>query len=477
MMPSLSRVWLVAFLTLALLPAIHTSAQTAAPADAGVESVATSSTADLKAALAELAKLQKDIEADKVARVQEINRLEQQAIERRGDLQKIERFQENQLLELNQLKSQVKARTEEVKFLEALVAEYARAFRTRTHVIETERLDPLLKRFDQASASVDLSPADKLKAKGDLLTASLQRIRALAGGERFEARVLAASGRLEKGSVAQFGPIAVFASAESDTVGLVQQELNKADPSVFAFPPALVDGTRQLTTTGTGTLGVDPTLGNAIKIASVRETLVEHFLKGGVVMWPMLLLALAALVVAGIKWVQLARTPLASAADLQKVVDQLNSGNATAALTHARTIPGPAGQLLVAAVEHADEKKEYIEEVLYEHMLNTKPRLESLIPFLGLTAAAAPLLGLLGTVTGMISTFQMISVFGTGDPRTMSSGISEALITTEYGLYIAIPAVLAHAFLNRKAKGILGSMEQTAVGFINALPERDEVSL
>jgi biopolymer transport protein ExbB len=105
-------------------------------------------------------------------------------------------------------------------------------------------------------------------------------------------------------------------------------------------------------------------------------------------------------------------------------------------------------------------------------MLAAKPGLESLLPFIALTAAAAPLLGLLGTVTGMISTFNMISLFGTGDPKTLSGGISEALITTEFGLYVAIPAVLAHAFLSRKAKGVLGSMEQTAVGFINGVPDK-----
>jgi biopolymer transport protein ExbB len=188
------------------------------------------------------------------------------------------------------------------------------------------------------------------------------------------------------------------------------------------------------------------------------------------VMWPILLLALAALGVALVKWIQLSRLRLATPADLQAVLDQIKQGNRSAAGARARSIPGPAGVLLAAAVDHVDEKKEYIEEILYERMLNAKPRLEALLPFIALTAAAAPLLGLLGTVTGMISTFNMISLFGTGDPRTLSSGISEALITTEWGLYVAIPAVMLHALLSRRVKGILASMEETAVGFINGIP-------
>ena len=71
----------------------------------------------------------------------------------------------------------------------------------------------------------------------------------------------------------------------------------------------------------------------------------------------------------------------------------------------------------------------------------------------------------------MINTFNLISVFGTGDPRMLSSGISEALITTMYGLIVAIPALLLHAVVSRKAKGLLGSMEQAAVAFVNGTPK------
>ncbi|HMO65457.1 MAG TPA: MotA/TolQ/ExbB proton channel family protein, partial [Verrucomicrobiota bacterium] len=168
------------------------------------------------------------------------------------------------------------------------------------------------------------------------------------------------------------------------------------------------------------------------------------------------------------------RVRLATPMDVQQVLRALEQGNEQKAREHGRAVPGPAGEMLVAAMDHLDEKKEYIEEVMYERMLATKPRLEALLPFIALTATAAPLLGLLGTVTGMISTFSLISLFGTGDPRTLSSGISEALVTTKWGLLIAIPAVLIYAFLNRKAKGLLASMEQTAVSFINGLPERRE---
>jgi hypothetical protein len=92
-----------------------------------------------------------------------------------------------------------------------------------------------------------------------------------------------------------------------------------------------------------------------------------------------------------------------------------------------------------------------------------------MLPFVAICAASAPLLGLLGTVTGIISTFKLITVFGSGDVKTLSSGISQALITTEFGLIVAIPSLLLHAFLSRKARGVVNQMETAAVAFANQI--------
>ena len=80
-------------------------------------------------------------------------------------------------------------------------------------------------------------------------------------------------------------------------------------------------------------------------------------------------------------------------------------------------------------------------------------------------AAIAPLLGLLGTVTGMIDTFHVITVYGTGDPRMMSGGISEALVTTQLGLAVAVPIMILHHFLERRVDKILSDMEEKGTSF------------
>jgi biopolymer transport protein ExbB len=175
-----------------------------------------------------------------------------------------------------------------------------------------------------------------------------------------------------------------------------------------------------------------------------------------------------------VKWIQFSRVRLATESDLQTVLKHIETEKPDLALSHAKKIPGIAGELLATAVQHVDEKKEYIEEILYEKMLGARTRLERGLPFLALTATTGPLLGLLGTVTGMIATFKLISSFGSGDPKMLASGISEALMATATGMGVAIPSLLLHAFLSRKAKSILGSMEQTAVGFVNGVPQDDK---
>jgi biopolymer transport protein ExbB len=327
---------------------------------------------------------------------------------------------------------------------------------------------------DKAGATADLSLGEKFSERSILLTTALKRQEAVLGGELFEGRALDKQGLVQKGNIALFGPVAMFANSSGSTVGLLQQEMNKADPTVMPLDKEMSEAGRQLVTSGTGQLALDATLGNASKLAALKESLYEKVEKGGLAMIPLLGIGVAALLVAAFKWVQLSRVRLVTEADLQKVLRHLENRENQKALALARGISGLAGDLLATAIEHVDEKKEYIEEIVYEKMLGARAKLERGIAFLALSATTGPLLGLLGTVMGMIATFKLISSFGSGDPKLLAAGISEALICTATGMAVAIPALLFHAFLSRKAKGIIGSMEQTAVGFINGLPEGEK---
>ncbi|MFO1487244.1 MAG: MotA/TolQ/ExbB proton channel family protein [Verrucomicrobiota bacterium] len=429
---------------------------------------------DLESAGAELSATRQDIEKERLPMARKVTELEQALIQRRADLAKAQRFQENQLVELNALKADAKRQADEVKYIDSLITEYARAFRSRLNFIEEPRYKSVLDDVEAAAAGADVTPIEKFSRRAQLLATALDRAERAQGGELFEGKALDKQGLVQSGKVAVFGPVAVFAGSAGSAAGLLQQELNKADPTIAQLDGQLVEASRELVNSGKGKLILDPTLGNAFKLSAMKETLFEKFAKGGLVMIPLLGLGFSALALAFIKWLQLARVRLATETDLQTVLGHIEKNDADSALRHARSIPGVAGDLLVTAVEHADEKKEYIEEVLYEKMLGARTRLERGLPFLALTATTGPLLGLLGTVTGMIATFKLISSFGSGDPKMLAAGISEALMATATGMGVAIPALLLHAFLSRKAKSILGSMEQTAVGFVNGVPQEDK---
>ena len=439
-----------------------------------LDSVATGAAADLQKATTDLSTVRQQVEVERLPTARNISELEQRLIDRRAELAKTQRFQENQLVELNALKADAKRQSDEVKYIDSLLTEYARAFRSRLSFIEEPRYAKMLDAVDRAAASADLSPGDKFTQRAVLLATALQRAESAQGGELIEGKALDKKGLVNQGRVALVGPVAVFASSSGGGAGLLQQELNKADPTIAQLDKTLEDASRTLATTGRGELVLDPTLGNAFKLSALNEGLFERLKKGGIIMVPLLGLGLAAILLALFKWIQFSRVRLATEADLQKVLKHLENQEHEPALRHARGIPGMAGELLAAAVAHAEEKKEYIEEILYEKMLGARTRLERGLPFLALAATTGPLLGLLGTVTGMIATFRLISSFGSGDPKMLAAGISEALICTATGMAVAIPALLFHAFLTRRAKGIIGSMEQTAVGFVNGVPQSEE---
>jgi biopolymer transport protein ExbB len=355
-----------------------------------------------------------------------------------------------------------------------LLIEYAARFETRIHVAEVTRYAEVVAESKLAPSRGDASPAARLAGQLALLDASLERLLENVGGTRYAGKALTPAGRLESGQYALLGPVAFFASDDSANAGVAELRLGSPQPRSIELGDRHAPAIRSLAAQGAGEVPIDPTGGNALKIAEQRDSVVGHMLKGGPVMIPILLLGLTATVIAVLKWLQLARIHGVTPMDLQKVLAHLRRGERDAAEGLARKVRGPVGDLLAAAVAHAREQKDYLEEVLYEKMIEARPKLERLLPVIALTAAAAPLLGLLGTVTGMINTFNMITIFGAGDPRTLSGGISEALITTEFGLIVAIPALLLHAFISRKVKGVLGSMEQTTVAFINGVPDPAE---
>jgi len=303
-----------------------------------------------------------------------------------------------------------------------------------------------------------------------LILQMLSRLEELGGGLTFPGRASDGSGTVKEGTFLMLGPVAYFSAKDGMLAGIANQRLGSLIPIVEPFlDPRLQQMTSEVFKTKTGMIPFDASLGNAKKVEETKETLKQHFLAGGPVMWPMLVLLGFAVLVVVLKWLSLAFTWMPGSKKLAELLTAVAEKDQARAVALASKLSGPAGRMLKAGCERLDQPKELIEEAMFEKMLLSRSQLNRFIPFIGVAAACAPLLGLLGTVTGIITTFKLMTIFGSGDVKVLSSGISEALITTEFGLYIAIPAVLCHSFLNRKAKGISDKMEQIAIRFMGEI--------
>lgn len=160
-----------------------------------------------------------------------------------------------------------------------------------------------------------------------------------------------------------------------------------------------------------------------------------------------------------------------NSADTQQLTDQiiqqLSSGDLEVAKKNCEGNSSAIGRVLHYTLRHLKDDRDHMEGIVYEAILQESGPLDRFGPAILVIASIAPLLGLLGTVTGMIETFDMITEFGTGDPKLLSEGIAIALVTTELGLIVAIPALLLGSLLSSWARNIKRDMEHSALRIIN----------
>lgn len=196
----------------------------------------------------------------------------------------------------------------------------------------------------------------------------------------------------------------------------------------------------------------------------------QTFRSGGPVMWPILLLGLAAIAVLCERVWALLRARQSLPSTLSAVVPAIHRKEYTEAIRSAGGgVLGNVLRPLLQEQQVGHPERRRLEDLATEAILAARPSLERSLSLLNVIAMVAPLLGLLGTVTGMIETFAVITEVGTGEPRLLSAGISEALLTTQFGLTVAIPVVLLHGMLSRWVERMLGDLETAALVVLNAM--------
>lgn len=197
------------------------------------------------------------------------------------------------------------------------------------------------------------------------------------------------------------------------------------------------------------------------------KTWLEIINSGGVIAW--VIVGLGAL---GVLLVLLRALILwRSGANTRGLIDEAGklvlAGDVDRARERCESASGSASRVLSNTLANIDAERDELEDVVSESILHELPSIERFGSAILVFAAVAPLLGLLGTVTGMISTFDIITEFGTGDPKLLSGGISEALVTTQLGLIVAIPLLLVGNLLKGWAGSITTAMERGALRLMN----------
>ncbi len=326
-----------------------------------------------------------------------------------------------------------------------------------THVQFPERVDFLTELAQKMGQSSRLASIEEIEQ----LWFELQREMTESGKVvRFPAKVITANGDEVEQEVVRVGAFNVvaddkylqFVPETGHLVELARQPQARYLEKVDALTSA---------TSGMHPFGLDPSRGQILSLLVQAPDLRERIAQGGVVGYVILGLGALALLIALERLLVLTLTGLRVAAQTRKL-DQPGSN--------------PLGRILKVYHDNPQADTETLELKLSEAILRETPRINRMLMFLKIIAVVAPLLGLLGTVTGMIITFQAITLFGTGDPKLMAGGISTALVTTVLGLCVAIPTVLLHTLVASRARRLNQVLEEQTAGMIAAHSERQHAA-
>jgi len=279
----------------------------------------------------------------------------------------------------------------------------------------------------------------------------IQQIAEQGKSATFDAQIVLANGQAADATVTRVGPFVAFSNGRYLTY--------KADSGTLQFlakQPAkdITDAARRVANaTGDGFVraAIDPALGTLLDLQVDSPSIKERVDQGRFIGKVIIVAAAFGMLLGVYKWVTL--TMIAGAVRSQMRRKKASKSN-------------PLGRVMLAYENTQSNDVETVALKLDDAILKEIPKLESGLNLVKVLAAVSPLLGLLGTVIGMINTFQAITLFGTGDPQIMAGGISEALVTTVLGLIAAIPLLLLHAFAAGASKRVTQILEEQSAGII-----------
>jgi biopolymer transport protein ExbB len=334
-----------------------------------------------------------------------------------------------------------------------------------------EPLRALHKQLDEASDGGEAG-----RAAGNVTEFLLTQVERSLGGYAVPGRaMLEGDSRIVDGNFAFAGP-QVFFRANEGLAGLaMRRREGEPGPVVYRLPAWPAADVTALFRGKPGMIPADATAGKALRLQETRGTLVEHINKGGAVAYAIVGVGLLALLLILLKIRDVFRMRVDEPEAVLPFLVALAGGETGEAEKRLGGFKASTRELFATGMAHRHEPKAVLEEHLQALLMRQRLQLERRLPLLAVIATAAPLMGLLGTVVGMVRTFALITVFGTGNAGKLAGGISEVLVATELGLVVAIPALVAHGFLATRVQKNLAMLERYALEFITAAKATEPV--
>ncbi|GAB3291171.1 MotA/TolQ/ExbB proton channel family protein [Pseudidiomarina andamanensis] len=275
----------------------------------------------------------------------------------------------------------------------------------------------------------------------------------------FNSDVTLLDGSTENRDVTRIGVFNLISQGEYFNYNDAAEEIQPLGRQPEDYVLATVEAFEE-TETGYEGLYIDPARGQILNLATQKATLEERYHQGGTVGYVITVALIVGFLIAIYKFITLGIEGAKMRAQLKNTANPSDKN--------------ALGRILKVYQENKTADTENLELKLDEAILRETPRIDSGVNIIKILAAIAPLLGLLGTVVGMIGTFQSITLFGTGDPKIMAGDISMALVTTALGLIAALPLILVHAIVASRAKSIVHVLDEQAAGIVAAHAEKKE---
>src|SRR6056297_4638 len=403
---------------------------------------------------------------EKEAIKQKRNEMEQSLTSQKKRLERLRKKYQTQEEEETKISKKIQSEKKTIQSIKDSV--YSSAQRTNTIIKTSPITGQYPERIEEIQPLLDKRIFPGMEGVKIIFNTLREEIELSANIAKYHDNIISTTGNEQKAEIGRIGSLcSIYEMDESGNVGYLRIEGRGDEYAVQGKPSWIqlrtikeyMDGQSQ-------SVPLDVSGGTVFKFLAKKKDFVDWIKAGGILIWPIFALAAFALLIAIERFFYLMWMQSKSNKSLKwvsRLVRREKWGECKKLCEQDKK--SPICHMVLSMLNHWGVQQEVMENVIHESLLKFVPKMERLLPTLGILGAIAPLLGLLGTVTGIINTFQIITMFGTGDPKLMSGGISEALVTTQLGLAVAIPIMLIHHYFRRKVDNMVGKIEERGNAF------------